>query len=66
VTPTAARVVKAVAAALDGRNLEDCAGGIVSIILKLDAAGARSASPSGPRSRGMHVGDRHGASYLIH
>lgn len=38
-TPVASRVVKAVADALAERSLEDCAGGTVSIVLKLDAAG---------------------------
>lgn len=38
-TPIAARILKAVSDTLAERSLEDCAGGTVSIVLKLDAAG---------------------------
>lgn len=38
-TPTAARILRAVTDELAARNLEDCAGGSVSIVVKLDAAG---------------------------
>lgn len=38
-SPTAARVLRAVADELAERDLEACAGGTVSIVLKLDAAG---------------------------
>lgn len=38
-TPVASRVVKAVADALAERSLEDCAGGTVSVVVRLDAAG---------------------------
>jgi hypothetical protein len=39
VTPIASRVLQAVSDDLSERNLEDCAGGTVSIVVKLDAAG---------------------------
>ena len=35
----AARVLQAVADALEGRGLDECAGGTVSILVKIDAAG---------------------------
>lgn len=38
-TPVASRVLQAVSDDLSERNLEDCAGGTVSIVVKLDAAG---------------------------
>jgi hypothetical protein len=38
-TPIASRVVRAVTDALAERSLEDCAGGTVSVIVRLDAAG---------------------------
>jgi hypothetical protein len=39
VTPVASRVLQAVADELTGHDLEGCAGGTVSIIQKIDAAG---------------------------
>lgn len=38
-TPTAARILRAVSDELAERDLEACAGGTVSIVVKLDAAG---------------------------
>jgi hypothetical protein len=39
VTPTTSRVLQAVSAELAERDLTDCAGGTVAIIVKIDAAG---------------------------
>jgi metal-sulfur cluster biosynthetic enzyme len=39
VTPTASRIVQAITEQLGRRNIEDCAGGTVSIVVKLDASG---------------------------
>lgn len=35
----ATRVLQAISDELAGRSLEDCAGGVVQIVVKLDAAG---------------------------
>lgn len=38
-SPTASRVLQAITQALAERDLESCAGGTVSIVVKLDSAG---------------------------
>lgn len=38
-TPTTSRVLRAIADSLADRDLTDCAGGTVSVVVKLDVAG---------------------------